>query len=244
VQSTVLGAARLRSAKFRPSLQRLKLKDLPGGAAPHWQLASAQPLVGAWQLAPNGNGSRVGAAAGGLSGSGGRGHRHRRPGERPDPGAPGAAAQRGVLAVLGLRHGEPGAGARALLLARGGGAGGGAHRAARPLAQRRARVLVGRLRRVRGGWPVPHQARRPDALPQPQFLEQGWVHVLELHLTLNLESKQSNDAMLVLVCWKWLIPFGCSCSGQFALLGVAGRRWLLLLEFLAGSVHRRRRKDR
>jgi hypothetical protein len=202
VQSTVLGAARLSSA---PLLLQSPVPEADlsrGGAALHWQLASAQPL----ELAPNGNGSRVGAAAGGLSGSGGRGHWHRRPGERPDPGAPGAAAQRGLLAVLGLRHGEPGAGARALLLARGGGAGGGAHRAARPLAQRRARVLVGRLRRVRGGRPVPHQARRPDALPQPQFLEQGWVHVLELRSTLKSQCRE--QATMQCWCWKWLICFG------------------------------------
>jgi hypothetical protein len=34
------------------------------------------------------------------------------------------------------------------------------------------------------------------------------------------------------------------CSGQFALPGIAGRRRVLLLELVAGSVHRRRCKDR
>jgi hypothetical protein len=137
----------------------------------HWQRGAAQPL----ELVPNGNGARGRGSGAAASFSCGAARGLGRPGERPDPGAPGPAAQRGVLAVRRLRHRQPGAGARALLLARGGGAGCRAHSAARPLAQRRARVLVGRLRRVRGGRPVPHPARLPHAVPQPQFLEQGCV---------------------------------------------------------------------
>lgn len=143
---------------------------------------SRGPAIGDFG-ARNGSQGRGSGAAASVSVSGGRGVG--RPGERPDPGAPRAAGEGEVLAVLRLRDGQPGARPRALLLAGGGGAGGRAHRAARPVAQRRAGVLVGRVRRVGGGRPVPDQVRREDAVPEPQFLEQGCVAfaivVLELH---------------------------------------------------------------
>ena len=85
---------------------------------------------------------------------------------------PAGAAAGQLLHVLRVRHRGRGRGAGALLLAHRGGRRARGVRAARALAQRRARVLLRRLRRVRGARRLPDQRRRQVALQEPLPLEQ------------------------------------------------------------------------